>query len=837
MKSSVDGNGGKSGVADHPHLSISSHVVVQLGEELVTDVEQALLELAKNAYDADSETCEIVIDPDWILTTNHPAYEMLFGERPESQRIDEVVGRVQVIDQGDGLSEAAVRDGWLRISASLKRPGLGSTKAKTAKGRTLVGDKGLGRLATMKIGTVLRLKTAIEGESAWRTVTFSWNSFTPDRTLEMVPVTEGHEPRSGTYDKGTVIEIVGLRDRDRWGDLDRIERELVPRLSSLITPFDEALGFSVTIRHGKHFFELSPLAPEVLNLAAARFKFSWDGAVLTQQAWIDETLFRGKEGEDARADFESVFPKEADTFFHFLADPKRLGKRGIQRPSNGTWFIELKDSEELQSLPTHKKLPGAIDPGPFEAEFHYFLLLRENVQKLRTAGVTSSEQMKAMAGIGIFRDGFRISTDRDWIGISEGQTSGGSYYGLRPSNTVGYVTISNEHNPRLIEKSDREAFVDNPEFRGFMSISMKCRDYANGILEVLRRSFNKFRKERLAGSPSFPTPKSLLASVTSASDAQSLVLQDMESEFVSALEQSLTDIRGQGDAESVKAGLKESAKQLFRRTAETVQKRSDQISSHSKALTIHWEDTNEQNLRLIDAAAAGLSARSLAHELHQYVRQYRDGVDQVSERNKQYKDNVIKSAVRLLSSTTRELGKTVAGIDPLLPGSRALKETFSLQAAIANFVEARKDKADAVGIVLRFEEGDLSSDFFIRFSRSRFLQILENLFQNSLYWVKRGPPGQPCPEIVAEATSKGFIWSDSGPGVKPSLEGTIFDAFISDKPNDEGQGLGLHIVTTFLELDRCAIRLTQDRNSLGRRYKFEVDLSSAKPESAKPNLF
>jgi signal transduction histidine kinase len=823
-------------MSDHPHLSISSHVVVQLGEELVTDVEQALLELAKNAYDADSETCEIVIEPDWVLTSTHPAYEMLFGERADSERIDEVVGRIQIIDQGDGLSESAVRDGWLRISASLKRPNLGAAKAKTTKGRTLVGDKGLGRLATMKIGTVLRLKTAVEGESAWRTVTFSWNSFTPDRTLEMVPVSEGYEPRSDTYDKGTIIEIVGLRDRDRW-DVDRIERELLPKLSSLITPFEETLSFSVTIRHGKHFFELSPLAPEVLNLAAARFEFSWDGSVLTQQAWIDETLFRGKEGAEARDSFESVFPAKADAFFHFLADPKRLGKRGIQRSSNGTWFIELMESEELQSLPTHKKLPGAIDPGPFKAEFYYFLLLRENIQKLRTAGITSSEQMKAMAGIGIFRDGFRISTDRDWIGIAEGQTSGTSYYGLRPSNTVGYVTISNEYNPRLIEKSDREAFVDNPEFRGFMSINMKCRDHANGILEVLRRSFNLFRKEQFAGSPTFQTPKSLLASVASASDAQPRVLLDMESEFVSALERSLTNTRDQGDTESVKAGLRESAKQLFRRTAETVQQRSEQISSHSKALAIHWEDTNEQNLRLIDAAAAGLSARSLAHELHQYVRQYREGVDQVSEKNKQYKDPIIKSAVRLLSSTTRELGKTVSGIDPLLPGSRALKEKFLLYTAIANFVEARKDKASSRGIAIRFEVGHSPSDFEIRFSRSRFLQILENLFQNSLYWVKRGPPGRPSQEIVVEATSNGFVWSDSGPGIKPSLEGTIFDAFVSDKPNDEGQGLGLHIITTFLELDRCAIRLTHDKNSLGRRYKFEVDLSSAKPEAAKQNLF
>jgi signal transduction histidine kinase len=826
-------SGNEEEANQRPHLSISSHVVVQLGEELVTDVEQALLELTKNAYDADSETCDIVIEPDWTITRDHPAYELLFGEQADSENTDTVVGRLQVIDHGDGLSEAAVKDGWLRISSSIKRPGAGGKKEKTPSGRTPVGDKGLGRLATMKIGTVLRLKTALDGEHAWRTVAFSWKSFTPDRTLEMVPVFEGKEPRSNT-DKGTIIEVIGLRDRNRWADLERIEKELIPRLSSLISPFQEALGFAVTITHGKHYFELAPLAPELLNLAAARFSFSWDGEVLTHEAKIDQTLFRGREGEEARAAYESVFPSKADEFYEYVANPKRLGRRGIKKlVGDGTAFIELSDSDHLTSLPTNQKLPGAINPGPLNIEFHYFLLIRENVQKLKTAGVTSTEQLKAMAGVGIFRDGFRISTDRDWIGMSEGQTSGGSYYGLRPSNTVGYVTISNEHNPWLIEKSDREAFVDNPEYRGFMLLSTKCRDYANGVLEVLRRSFNAFRKEALIGLPEFPTPKKLIEGLANASDAQPLAFQNLESEFVAAMERS--NPTANSEAGKANTELRESAKQLFRRTAETVQKKSEQIRSHSEALSIHWEELNELNLRLTDAAAAGLSARSLAHELHQYVRQYREATEKIVERNKEHKDEAIRVAARLLSSTTRELGKTVAGIDPLLPGTRVLKEKFNVHDAVAAFVDSRKDKAESEGIALRYD-GTLAGNFTVLFSRSRFLQILENLFQNSVYWLRRGPLCGNERQILVEATAEGFVWSDNGPGIKPSIEGALFDAFISDKPKDEGQGLGLHIVTTFLELERCSIRLGQDRNSIGRRYKFEIDVSPANPDSVNPRL-
>ncbi len=36
-------------------LRIDAHALVQLGEQLITDDEQALLELVKNSYDADAD--------------------------------------------------------------------------------------------------------------------------------------------------------------------------------------------------------------------------------------------------------------------------------------------------------------------------------------------------------------------------------------------------------------------------------------------------------------------------------------------------------------------------------------------------------------------------------------------------------------------------------------------------------------------------------------------------------------------------------------------------------------------------------------------------------------
>src|ERR1043166_6522875 len=63
-------------------LRVSAHVLVQLGNELVTDVEQAILECVKNSYDADSPGCRIEID------TREEGVQFEFGTAGRLKRFD-----------------------------------------------------------------------------------------------------------------------------------------------------------------------------------------------------------------------------------------------------------------------------------------------------------------------------------------------------------------------------------------------------------------------------------------------------------------------------------------------------------------------------------------------------------------------------------------------------------------------------------------------------------------------------------------------------------------------------------------------------------------------------
>jgi len=67
-----------------------------------------------------------------------------------------------------------------------------------------------------------------------------------------------------------------------------------------------------------------------------------------------------------------------------------------------------------------------------------------------------------LSGVMIYRDGFGVRIPPDWLELGTGVTSGKSWYGLRVQNTVGHIDITTEGNSALVEKSDREGFVDTP---------------------------------------------------------------------------------------------------------------------------------------------------------------------------------------------------------------------------------------------------------------------------------------------------------------------------------------------------------------------------------------
>ena len=106
----------------------------ELGERLVAKTDVALLELIKNAYDADASRCEVKVDDE----------------------------SVEISDDGHGMTEDDFLDKWMHIATPDKQRARFSRKYR----RKVTGSKGIGRFAVRFLGRFLRLET-IEPCSLW----------------------------------------------------------------------------------------------------------------------------------------------------------------------------------------------------------------------------------------------------------------------------------------------------------------------------------------------------------------------------------------------------------------------------------------------------------------------------------------------------------------------------------------------------------------------------------------------------------------------------------------------------------------------------------------------
>ncbi|WP_273567501.1 ATP-binding protein [Maribacter halichondriae] len=116
-------------MAEKPHFDISAAVIRQLGEELVTDEVTAIMELVKNAYDADA---------DWVIVEVNTNDKYA---NPDCFYKNTLPGYIVIHDDGFGMSESDIRDKWMKISLSFKKQ-FKLEGHTTPKERTPLGEKG-----------------------------------------------------------------------------------------------------------------------------------------------------------------------------------------------------------------------------------------------------------------------------------------------------------------------------------------------------------------------------------------------------------------------------------------------------------------------------------------------------------------------------------------------------------------------------------------------------------------------------------------------------------------------------------------------------------------------
>lgn len=796
-------------------VNIDANVIRQLGDELVTDAEQALLELIKNSYDADADRVRLFIDP-----------EATEGLSP---------GTIRVEDNGSGMTEDQLLNGWLRISLSLKREAKALGK-KTKRGRTPLGDKGLGRLSTMKLGDTVEINT-YPSKTQGYTVKLDWSKFTPGTNLSAIRVDiDEIEPIGRT---GTMLTITNLRDVEHWRQSGAADA-LRASLSKLISPFRTVPEFRVSGDLNGNTLKTDSVAPKLRETATTHFSFKWGPRGLSCKGRVKLSLFKS----DKHIFEHHVLPDGGAELLGFLAASK-YGKGLNAREAKAPWFVDVEGSwtfEEIEARAGTRQI-SIENPGPFEGEVDGFDL--ESVEGKQAELFSSLGEyrkfVKRMSGVSIYRDGFAIRADNDWLGLGESWTSGRSYYGLRPANTVGFVAISAADNDSLIEKSDREGFLDNPASRGFSIIVETFVGFANDALTNLRREFNKFRSQKKASDAKLPknfeqadaidTLKRLGTAAASRSVAIKKSEDQRRESFLQLKAELQTAAKLPGLDKVTRTQLAAVESRFVKAVATWDKAAADAIATADEfqqqslvadAVIDRLDQMKNQNDELVDFVAIGLVAQALAHDVRMLLDDLLARTRKIAPKAKAPKAEDIAVYIESVRGTVHALRKQLTFLDPMQRATRETKQRVDMGPFIEELFQFRTEKYGRHQIDVKVT---IKDDFAINMNRGRLLQVLDNILRNSEYWLQQSKAENPSIR-VSIASPVVTIW-DNGPGIKPALEETLFEPFVTDKPRGYGSGLGLFIVSQLLKKEGCDIRLLSNRNGNDRRYRFAIDFSGA----------
>ncbi len=217
-----------------------------------------LLELVKNAYDADASKCTIKITKK----------------------------TVRIEDDGDGMSATDIIEGWLLIGGSRKD----GTKP-TTKGRLPVGNKGLGRLAALRLGAQVSLTSRPRDQGKEYKIEIDWRKVDQCEFVEQSQFTITET--ATTKIQGTEIVLEELKQPLPDDEIKRLSRSLV----LLSDPFENKAGFYPSVR-AEGFKELAKLAKQnYLDDADFHLRAALDSEGNTTVAvldWQDHVMFAAK---------------------------------------------------------------------------------------------------------------------------------------------------------------------------------------------------------------------------------------------------------------------------------------------------------------------------------------------------------------------------------------------------------------------------------------------------------------------------------------------------------------------------------------------------------------
>ncbi len=400
-----------------------ARIIRTIGDQLISGPEAAVIELVKNAYDADATAVTLKFFPP--LEAGH--------------------GRITVQDNGHGMTLSDIQDKWMEPATTSKV----GTRRSPGRNRVMMGYKGIGRFAAAKLGGRMALNSTSDRRNKRVEVLIpelDWSIFSGDTYLSDIAIDFYTEPTSGPT--GTLLEILDLNEAWTEPKLNRLLLEL-RRLISPLQQQESDDRFEI-------FLDLSECTLETTG---------FDGRLLLGNSALESS---------APADGAEIWRVQP---FPLLTacDYEVVGAFDNAGAFTGT-FHNRRAGTGPEAISVEVPLADEEEPcGPFEVRLFLFDREADTIKNnMRAAGLGDLTAAKArqildeIAGVAIYRSGFRIrpygDPDNDWLTLDRRRVQNPSLH-IGHNQVAGYVTVQEHTASGLEEKSSREGFEENGAFR------------------------------------------------------------------------------------------------------------------------------------------------------------------------------------------------------------------------------------------------------------------------------------------------------------------------------------------------------------------------------------
>lgn len=382
--------------------------ILTIGRDLIQDPYAAIVELVKNAYDADASLVSV------------------FLKRQEEKKSIEIV----VEDDGVGMTRDVVINHWMVPSTDNKKKNKVSPSGRIAQGR-----KGIGRYSASILGDEMVLETVSSSTKEKTEVYVDWDLFEKAEFLSDVDILI--ETNKSTEKKGTRITITGGKKYlEEWGDKEFVQ--LQKELRKIISPIR---------KDAKDEFQI------VLHILG--FPYMNGCFEEKMEPFPLFELYDYRIHGEINKDGKGILKFETQKIKNSVVETMDICLNGATGCGSVSFDIRVFDRDK-------ESIQGLINRGLRDSSGHY-------VGKLEARRLLNENNGIGVYRNG-FRIRPLGDPQFDWLELNRKRVQNPSMK-IGSDQVIGIVTIESEEFSGLIEKSARDGLKDNEAYAALKSLT------------------------------------------------------------------------------------------------------------------------------------------------------------------------------------------------------------------------------------------------------------------------------------------------------------------------------------------------------------------------------